>query len=161
MAAPKKSTPTVFISSTADDLKPYRQAAKEVAIRARFLPEMMEYFASEGKHPPLAECLKKVDACDVLVVIVAYRYGWIPPDQTGGEKKSITWLECERAKSKKKEVLAFLVDPHTDKPGFSEKPGLFEWPENLKEEYRITQALKEGKATPELLMEVQQGIQKL
>ena len=161
MAAPKKTTPTVFISSTAEDLKPYRQAAKEVAIRARFLPEMMDYFAAEGKNPPLDECLKKVDDCDVLVVIVAYRYGWIPPDQPGREKKSITWLECERAKLKKREVLAFLVDPHTDKPGFSEKPGLFEWPENLKEEYHISQALKEGKATPELLMDVQGAIQKL
>ena len=103
------TTPVVFISSTTEDLRSYRQAAKEVAIRARFLPEMQEYFASGGKHSPLEECLKKVDSCDVLIVIVAHRYGWIPEDQPTEESKSITRLECERAKSNGKEILAFIV----------------------------------------------------
>ncbi|UCE06799.1 MAG: SUMF1/EgtB/PvdO family nonheme iron enzyme, partial [bacterium] len=149
MSPTKKSTPIVFISSTAEDLTTYRQAARDVAIRARFLPEMQEYFASQGKHPPLKECLKKVDSCDVLIVIVAYRYGWIPQDQPDEGQKSITWLECERARSNGKEVLAFLVDPRHD------------WSEHLKEEYRLIQALKEKRLTPEISSNVQLAVEKL
>ncbi|NIO87476.1 MAG: DUF4062 domain-containing protein [Candidatus Aminicenantes bacterium] len=145
----EKKYPNSFFSSIAEDLKPYRQAARDVAIRARFLPEMQEYFASEGKHPPLEECLKKVDSCDVLIVIVAYRYGWIPENQPAGESKSITWLECERARSKNKEVLVFLVDSK------------YEWAETLKEEYRLIQALRENKLTPELSSNVQLAVEKL
>jgi hypothetical protein len=48
-----------------------------------------------------------------VVAIVAHRYGWAPPDQSGPKvkrTKSITWLECEQALKLKREVLAFLVD---------------------------------------------------
>src|SRR5450432_2035036 len=128
---------TVFISSTSEDLKPCREAAKEAAISARFHPEMMEYFVASGKHPPYRACMEKVAGADVMVVIVAHRYGWIPPDQPAAGHKSITWLECEEAVKQGREVLAFLVDTHCD------------WPEADKEEYRITANI--CAATPELL----------
>ena len=72
--------PKVFISSTHEDLRTYRDAAAEVANREYFLPVISENF-SAVTAPPLDECLKKVTECDLLVVIVAYRYGWIPPGQ--------------------------------------------------------------------------------
>lgn len=143
-----KSTPRVFISSTVEDLKDYRDAVRDAALRADFFPVMQEYFAATG-GPPLPECMRKVDQCDVLVVIVAYRYGWIPKDQKKGQRKSITWLECEQALSDGKKVLAFLVDPK------------YKWPEDKKEEYRIAQAASEGTATTELLAEVQEAIKNL
>ncbi|MDZ7261212.1 MAG: DUF4062 domain-containing protein, partial [candidate division KSB1 bacterium] len=164
MSQAQNIAPFVFISSTVEDLKPYRQAVRDAALRAKFFPEMQEYFAAEGLRPPLAECLKKVDECDLLVVIVAYRYGWIPEDQPlgdsvkegkeqrrkpAGARKSITWLECERAQVRGKEVLAFMVDPQYD------------WPETLKEQYRLTRAVDEGKATPELLTDVQETVKSL
>ena len=144
----KKEKPTVFISSTVEDLKFYRDAVRDAATRAKFFPEMCEYFAA-GNNPPLKECLEKVDGCDVLIVIVAYRYGWIPPDQPIGEKKSITWLECERALANGKEVLPFIVDPE------------LKWPEEAKEMYRLTQAMDEGRSTPELYNDVQDAIENL
>ena len=58
---------------------------------------MMEYFTAQGRAKPYKACMEKVAPCDVLVVIVAHRYGWVPPDQPRPEDKSITWLECERA----------------------------------------------------------------
>jgi len=128
--------PIVFISSTSEDLKWHRQAARDAAVRAGFLPRMMEYFAASGAHPPLAECMRKVSgseterATNVLVVIVAHRYGWVPDGQPGPEHKSITWLECEEAVRSGQEVLAFLVDEKHD------------WPEELKEEFLITEALR-------------------
>ena len=102
--------PTVFISSTSEDLKPYRDAARDAALRAGFYPDMMEYFIAGGTMRPLGECLAKVSASDVVVVLVAHRYGWKPTEAPGDGSKSATWLECEHAVSEGKEVLAFLVD---------------------------------------------------
>ncbi|MBM4027214.1 MAG: DUF4062 domain-containing protein, partial [Planctomycetes bacterium] len=145
--------PTVFISSTAEDLKPtgYRAAARDAALAAGFYPEMQEYWAAKD-NPPLRECLAKVAGADVLVVIVAYRYGWVPPDQqekNAKKRKSITWLECEKARADGKKVLVFLVDK--DHP----------WSQELREEHEVTLAIQQRKATPELLAEVQWRVGRL
>ncbi len=131
---------TCFISSTSEDLGVYRARARDAALAGKLLPEMMEYFTASGKHKPLRECLAKVKECDVLVVIVAHRYGWKPPGKRG---KSVTWLECLEAERQGKEVIAFLVDEKC------------EWPENLRDWYRVAEALKAGTVSPELLKEVQ------
>jgi hypothetical protein len=102
--------PILFVSSTSEDLKPHREAARDAAVGADFRVRMMEYFVASGDRPPLAACLAKVSEADVLCVLVAYRYGWVPPDQPAGANKSITWLECEKAVGEGKEVLAFLLD---------------------------------------------------
>ncbi len=148
---PERTVPKVFISSTSEDLKPHRAAARDAGIAAGFLPIQMEYFPASGEHLPLETCLEKVTDADLLVVIVAHRYGWVPPDQGGDEHKSITWLECEQARAgkDKKEVLAFVVDKK------------HAWDPQLKEYYRIAAAVSEGKATPELLVEVQRNVERL
>jgi hypothetical protein len=93
--------------------------------------------------------MEKVRDCDVLVAIVAHRYGWVPPDQPGGLAKSITWLECEESLGVKKEVLAFVVDPE------------HKWPAELKEAYRVTQVLEKGELTPEIATEITRNLKKL
>ena len=46
-----------------------------------------------------------------LVVIVAHRYGFVPPVELGGDGvKSITRLEVEAALAAGKPVFAFLID---------------------------------------------------
>ncbi|RQW04557.1 DUF4062 domain-containing protein, partial [candidate division KSB1 bacterium] len=142
--------PVVFISSTVEDLRPYRAAAKEAVSTARCQLRMMEYFAAEGKNPPLSECMRHIDECDVLVVIVANRYGWIPKEQEKGEAKSITWLECLHAASQDKEVIAFILDPNKK-----------DWPAEYNEENIIAKAIQEGTATPELFTSVQRAVQDL
>ncbi|NIA29267.1 MAG: DUF4062 domain-containing protein [Actinobacteria bacterium] len=150
MPSTKKETPHVFISSTVEGLAEYRQAARDAALRAVFQPRMMEYWAASASNPPYPECMAKVDETDLLVVIVAHRYGWIPPDQPEGGKKSITWLECERAKDNGKEILAFIVDPKVD------------WPEKDKETFRLTKAINEGKGNiPKLAIDVNASVQLL
>ena len=148
-APAKRDVPVAFISSTFEDLQPSRAAARDAAVGADFLPRMMEYFVADGSKPPLRECLAKVSETDVLVVIVAHRYGWIPPDQPDGGSKSITWLECERAHDEGKEILAFFID---------ENHAL---PEEYREEYEITKAIREQKATPALLESVQHNVARL
>ena len=137
------NAPTVFISSTSEDLKDYRRAARDAAVKSKFLLEWMEDFDASGHRPPLDECLAKVAAANVVVVIVAYRYGWVPE---GHAPKSITRLECEEVVNQGKEVLAFLVDP------------AFDWPVQLKESYRVTEAFEKGKFDPDLPAEVQRNL---
>lgn len=105
-----RQTPILFVSSTSEDLRSHREAVRDAAVTTDFRLRMMEYFVAGGDRPPLAACLAKVSEADVLCVLVAHRYGWVPPDQPAGGRKSITWLECERAVGEGKEVLAFLLD---------------------------------------------------
>ncbi|HMD98350.1 MAG TPA: DUF4062 domain-containing protein [Terriglobia bacterium] len=156
-AKPNPNVPVVFISSTVEDLKAYRDAARFEAERAGFRVLWQEYFVAGGDKPPLEKCLDEVAKADVLVVIVAHRYGWVPPDQPSGGTKSITRLECEEALregngKKKVEVIAFLVDADSQD---------FKWPLERREEYRVTAAILSGKATPQLLAEVQRNVTNL
>jgi formylglycine-generating enzyme required for sulfatase activity len=143
-----KRIPVVFISSTVEDLEPYRAQARDAAIRAGFYPVMQEYFVARD-HPPLKECMERVAQADVVVAVVAHRYGWVPLDQRRPEAKSITWLECEKAASDGKDILAFVVDEKCD------------WPAERRESYRATAAIEDGKATTELLAEVQRNVAQL
>src|SRR2546427_7075109 len=101
--------PVVFISSTAKDLQEHREAAARAARQAGFDAQMMEDFEAQSLKPAYPACMEKVRACDVLVVIVAHRYGWVPEDQPDKQTKSISWLECEEIRRAGKELLAFVV----------------------------------------------------
>src|SRR6516165_8829781 len=100
---------SVFISSTSEDLKEYRAAARDAAIAVGLTPVMMEYFAASG-GPPLHECLERVSPCEVVIVLVAERYGWVPSDQPGSDARSITWLECEHASGLGRDLLVFMAE---------------------------------------------------
>jgi hypothetical protein len=52
--------PIVFISSTSDDLRDYRQAAAKAARGLGFFPLMMEDFPANGRAPSLDECRRLV-----------------------------------------------------------------------------------------------------
>ena len=145
--------PVVFISSTCEDLEKtgYRKVARDAAIGAGFFPEMKEYWQAKD-NPPLAECLDRVDKANLLIVIVAYRFGWVPdgqPEKDPEQRKSITWLECETAKESGKDILAFLVDEDQ------------QWPAELREEYELSRAVQENRLTPELGEDIQWRVNRL
>ncbi len=138
----------VFVSSTSEDLHEYRIAAQEAVLAVGLRLEMMEYFAAMG-GPPLEECLDRVTPCGVVVVIVAERYGWVPPDQPAAEAKSITWLECEHAAARGCELLVFF-------------PADWDaWPKDRRESFRLADAAQNGTFTPELAFEVQRNMARL
>ena len=138
----------VFISSTSEDLREYRIAAREAVLAVGLRPEMMEYFAAAG-GPPLAECLARVSPCDVLIVLAAERYGWVPPDQPTDKAKSITWLECEHAEGRECELLVFFpADSNT-------------WPSERLEAFRLTEAIQKNTFAPGLPSEVQRNVTRL
>ncbi len=104
----------VFISSTAKDLKDHRRQVDLAIERLGQAAVRMEAFTADP-GTPVEVCKEKVGGADLLVVIVAHRYGWVPTTREGGDgEKSITWLEVEAAEQKRPTeipVLAFLVDP--------------------------------------------------
>jgi formylglycine-generating enzyme required for sulfatase activity len=138
--------PIVFISSTSDDLKEHREQAANAARASGFFPLMMEYFPASGHAPSLQACLDEVAKAEVVVVIVAHRYGWVPDDPANLDAKSITRLECDHARNVTgKEVLAFLADPD------------YTWPAEGKEDYRLVTERKK----PGILEEVDRNEKKL
>lgn len=143
-----RTVPRVFISSTIEDLGDCRNAGVRAATQAGCLAVLSEDFPASGR-PPLHVCLNKVSQCDVVVAIVAKRYGWIPREPDNDEQHSITWLECEQASKENKEVLAFLLDQGAS------------WPDDRSDEWSVVAALREGTASPELLANVQLSISKL
>lgn len=103
----------VFLSSTAQDLVTYRQVADDTILRLSQQAVAMERF---GPLPgePVAECERKASETDVVVCIVAHRYGFVPEKGRG----SITRREVEAAKAAGKDVLVWIVaddHPWTDK----------------------------------------------
>jgi len=119
----------VFVSSTYEDLKDFREAVKNAVIAKQHLPIMMETLIPEGENPPKEECLQSVDECDIFIGIYAYRYGFIPE----GDKISITEQEYNKAEEENKKRYCFVL--HTD----LEK----EWPAEFKDD---SQQLKEFRA---------------
>lgn len=106
----------IFVSSTAEDLSDHRQKVIEGVLRLGQNPIAMEYF---GSTPTLSldECKMRVKEADAVVVIVAHRYGWVPPPEKGGDGvKSITWIEYETAKELDRPIFAFVVDKNAPWP---------------------------------------------
>ncbi|MCI0493754.1 DUF4062 domain-containing protein [candidate division KSB1 bacterium] len=97
----------IFVSSTYEDLKEYRDAVRDAIISRRYEPIMMEYFIPEG-DPPKDECLRRIRESDIVIAIYAFRYGRV----LEGDKISITEQEYELAKKKKKKIFFFM--PHKD-----------------------------------------------
>jgi Domain of unknown function (DUF4062) len=102
---------SVYISSTFEDLKNFREAAIKCirSLKDYYTPVAMEYYDAEDIHF-VNKCQSDVEACNIYILILGKRYGYIPH----GFKKSITELEYERAmackeKGKPIEILVFKV----------------------------------------------------
>lgn len=95
----------IYISSTFEDLKEYRKAVYDTLRQWRHDAIAMEDYVATDERP-LDTCLKDVSESDIYIGIFAWRYGFIP----SGEKKSITELEYDRARKKKKPCFIFILD---------------------------------------------------
>jgi Domain of unknown function (DUF4062) len=84
---------SVYVSSTKADLEPERQAVMDWLVTARHQPVHSYLPSSETVR---ASCLDDVDGCDLYVLILGHRYGFVPEDDNP-ERLSITHLEFRRA----------------------------------------------------------------
>ncbi|HKH44795.1 MAG TPA: DUF4062 domain-containing protein, partial [Thermoanaerobaculia bacterium] len=118
---------SVFISSTYEDLIPYRKAIIETLLKNRYQVLAMERSPTSPKEP-LVACLDDIAEADAFVGIYAWRYGFVPQDSA----VSITEQELLEAQRLEKRVFCFLVDES------------FEWPASFREEEgaRKLEALK-------------------
>lgn len=106
MQTGNQSTPwRIFVSSTYEDMIPYREAVSDALTSIEHLPVGMEHFVSTPDRP-LDVCLTDVRRCQLYIVLVGMRYGSID-DETG---KSFTELEYEEALKNNIPVLAFVIN---------------------------------------------------
>lgn len=82
----------------------------------------MEYYVAESKEP-LAACLDDVTNCNIYILILSNRYGYINAGQTPGQEYSITHQEYLKAKELGKQILVFkIADGDTRFPIDSDDP---------------------------------------
>lgn len=105
MSSTSSSPWRIFVSSTKEDLIPYREAVETVLTGMEHIPLGMEYFVS-SPDSPIDVCLATVRRSQLYIVIVGMRYGSIEE----GSGKSFTELEYDEAVKNKIPVLAFVID---------------------------------------------------
>ena len=94
----------IFISSTFVDLRPEREAAKEVLLQSELVPWGMELFVSQPSEP-LSVCLEKVQYSDAIVLIIGFKAGSLIPESP---ELTYTRAEFELAQKLGKRVFPFF-----------------------------------------------------
>jgi hypothetical protein len=101
--------PRVFISYTAEDLAAHADVVAAVLRKLQMLAIDHRDSGATGQ-PSVSWCMEQVDSVNILVVLLAHRYGWVPARDDGGDGETcITWLEVKRARQSNKIVLPYLV----------------------------------------------------
>jgi hypothetical protein len=96
----------IYISSTFDDLKRYREAVSMAIRRMGHVDVAMEYYTAEDRRP-LDRCLADVRSSDIYIGLFAWRYGYVP----AGTDRSITEHEYRTADaSPGTTTLCFILD---------------------------------------------------
>ncbi|MFB9319060.1 DUF4062 domain-containing protein [Cryptosporangium minutisporangium] len=106
----------LYISSTFMDLREHRASVDRALRRMGHDVLGMEQYVAEGTAP-LEKCLRDVRASDAYVLILGWRYGFIPRHpELNAECLSITELEYREAVCQRKSILVFLLDPDAPWP---------------------------------------------
>jgi hypothetical protein len=114
---PSQRTYRVFVSYTGKDLAAHADVVAKVLRTLEHLAIDHRDSGSTGE-PSVQWCMEQVDNADFLLVLVAHRYGWVPPVEEGGDgRRSITQLEVDRANTKGKIVLPYIIEDDAPWPG--------------------------------------------
>ena len=95
----------IYVSSTSEDLKEFREAAIAAIWRLGHFPAAMEGYVAES-IVPAEKCLRDVASSDLYIGIFAHRYGYVPD----GSARSITEMEYRKAHERGIPTLIFLLD---------------------------------------------------
>ena len=98
----------VFVSSVIEGYERYREATKKGIISAGAEPVLVEDFPSLAASSRNA-CLDGVVSCDVIVILIGSRGGWVAPSA-----KLVVEEEYEEAKRLSMPILAFLQNTDRD-----------------------------------------------
>ncbi|MCP3920020.1 MAG: SUMF1/EgtB/PvdO family nonheme iron enzyme [bacterium] len=102
---PDRHSYRVFISSTFVDNQARRKIIEDAVLRANMQPVGMERFTADTDPTPEA-CVRMAEEADLLVGVLAWRYGWTPD----GDGPSITEMEYYASR----EQLMFVMDGKGD-----------------------------------------------
>ena len=106
----------IYLSSTYEDLKDYRRTVYEALRKAGHAVVAMEDYVAADQRP-VEKCLSDVKNADIYVGILAFRYGYVPPERhQNPQRLSITELEYRTAESLKQPCLTFVVNETTPWP---------------------------------------------
>lgn len=97
----------IYVASTVNDLKDYREAMLTALRGKGHLVLGMEDPMTSSVGLALDSLKHGIADCDAMVVLLGWRYGFVPDE---GEGLSITHLEYRVARSLGKPVLVFLSD---------------------------------------------------
>ncbi len=127
----------VYVSSTLSDLSEHRQEAIDAIRSIRAVPVALEDFAA-SQQSAVNACLAAVRNSDVVVVIVAHKYGVIP----AGSSTGFVELEFNEAIESRIPILAFKVDDEYSWPRTQSDSGelanrLEKFKERLKHEVTV------------------------
>ena len=104
---------SVFVSSTSKDLDLYRMVAGQVIQARGWIPIMNEFWGAMPERVVDA-CYEKVRSADLVLLIMAFRQGFVPTVEQGGNGiDSITALEIEHARTHNIPVLGLLANEQT------------------------------------------------
>ena len=116
----------IYLSSTYEDLKDWRQS---VAVQLRAMRHtvigMEDYAAADER--PLDKCLADVEGCDIYIGIFAWRYGFIP-QKDNPERQSITELEYRKAEKIPASYSCFTTRHRGRRPGWIRHPAIVREP---------------------------------
>jgi Domain of unknown function (DUF4062) len=96
----------IYLSSTFNDLQPYRKAIYEELHRMRHAVTAMEDYVARDDRP-IDACVRDVAASDLYVGVFARRYGYVPKSENPA---SLLELEYRAAIANKLPALVFLLD---------------------------------------------------
>jgi len=141
----------VFVCSTSKDLELHREAAARVIRRMGWLAVLVTEDGGAVSRRTVDECLDQVETSDLMILLVAFRYGYVPAPSDGGDgERSIAALELERAREKGIPVLGFLAEEDRWPSDLVERqPGGLERVRALRSELESRQPVAYFKREPE------------
>lgn len=125
-----------FVASTYEDLQPHRERVIGVLRESGLNVVSMEEWPADPQEPKQF-CPDRVEDCDLLVLLIARRRGYIPT----GETESITQREYRYAMQLGVDVLAFCLDDQAEwEPEWDERerdPLFRAWREQVLEKHGV------------------------
>ena len=103
--ASSNKTYKAFVSSTFIDLKEHRAHVINSLRNAGFFADPMENWTADSEEPKKFS-QDRLDGCDLCVLLVAFRRGFVPE----GETRSITQMEYDTAVKDGIDILPFVLD---------------------------------------------------
>jgi hypothetical protein len=98
----------VFVSSSQNDLRKYRESIREVLLSMWLVPSMMEYFPA-SRFTGTMTSLNYVAESDILLLVIGWRYG-LPPR---GQQISVTEMEYKAALAANLPILVYIPEEAT------------------------------------------------